>query len=290
MSGWPQEVHWTGARRRDASRSVIITITSDATGENHPPVAQANVSMNGVWPYEAQFQDEPDPNTYLWSTSTDPDGDPLGYEWRDETGRLLSTSDGVDHALLLPGTHTISLTVRDGRGGVSQSAVGVQVLPYEEIYIGMGYKEWTQGQWHETNLTDSWVVIGDTNSSAPKAAAPLASPTSYAELGFVADPTQEYKLWIRLRAENGYWGNDSAWVQFTGATDASGNPVFRTGTTSGLAVNLEECSGCGIAGWGWRDDAWGSPGIISSTASSNAIMPAPMITRLRRCKRVADLC
>jgi hypothetical protein len=30
------------------------------------------------------------------------------------------------------------------------------------------------------------------------------------------------------------------------------------GTTSGLAVNLEECSGCGESGWGWEDDGWGA--------------------------------
>ncbi len=248
-----------------ATATLTVTITSDATGVNNAPVAQANVSMNGVWPYEAQFQDEPDPNTYVWSTSTDPDGDPLGYEWRDETGRLLGTDSWVDHAHLVPGTHTITLTVRDGRGGVSQDAVSVQVLPYEEINISMGYKEWTQGQWHETNLTDNWVVIGDTNNSAPKVTTPLAAPASYAELGFVADPTLEYKLWVRLKAENDYWGNDSVWVQFSGAADAAGNPVFRTGTTSGLMVNLEECSGCGLSGWGWRDDAWGTAGAMSGT-------------------------
>ena len=23
-------------------------------------------------------------------------------------------------------------------------------------------------------------------------------------------------------------------------------------------MNLEECSGCGISGWGWEDDGWGA--------------------------------
>jgi len=47
-------------------------------------------------------------------------------------------------------------------------------------------------------------------------------------------------------------------VQFSGSTDAAGNPAYRQGTTSGLAINLEECSGCGESGWGWEDDGWGS--------------------------------
>ena len=25
-----------------------------------------------------------------------------------------------------------------------------------------------------------------------------------------------------------------------------------------LAVNLEECLGCGVSGWGWEDDGWGA--------------------------------
>ena len=30
----------------------------------------------------------------------------------------------------------------------------------------------------------------------------------------------------------------------------------RIGSSSGLAVNLEECANCGISGWGWEDDGW----------------------------------
>jgi hypothetical protein len=97
----------------------------------------------------------------------------------------------------------------------------------------------------------------DPNRRAPKSAAPAAATENYVQVEFVADPTQTYKLWVRLKAENDYWGNDSVWLQFSGATDVSGNPIYRTGTTSGLAVNLEECSGCGISGWGWRDERWG---------------------------------
>jgi hypothetical protein len=75
------------------------------------------------------------------------------------------------------------------------------------------------------------------------------------------DPTQTYKLWVRLRAENNNWANDSIWLQFSGATDPAGRPVHRVGSTSGMAVNLEECSGCGISGWGWEDDGWGGRNV-----------------------------
>jgi hypothetical protein len=54
-------------------------------------------------------------------------------------------------------------------------------------------------------------------------------------------------------------------VQFSDASDSAGHAVYRMGTTSGLAVNLEECSGCGVSGWGWEDDGWGAvdkPGVL----------------------------
>jgi hypothetical protein len=47
-------------------------------------------------------------------------------------------------------------------------------------------------------------------------------------------------------------------VQFSGATDVAGAARYRIGTSSGLAVNLEECANCGISGWGWEDDGWGA--------------------------------
>jgi hypothetical protein len=96
------------------------------------------------------------------------------------------------------------------------------------------------------------------NANAPKLGEALASPDDRMEMGFLADPTQEYKLWIRLKAEGDSWANDSVFVQFTGAQDASGRAVYEIGTTSALAVNLEECSNCGESGWGWEDDGWGA--------------------------------
>jgi hypothetical protein len=218
-----------------------------------------------------QFQDMPDPQTSMFSSSTDPDGDTLTCEWRNAAGQLVTTNCGWDTATspaLRPGTHTFTLTVRDGRGGESSATASVTVTHVEEIVIaGSGYKELVQGtEWEEFEEPDAvHLVVRDLDGGAPKVNAPLASPASYVDYGFVADPTLEYKLWIRVKAQNNYWGNDSIWVQFGGATDAAGNAMFRNGTTSGLAVNLEECNGCGVSGWGWRDDAWGASGVMSST-------------------------
>lgn len=86
--------------------------------------------------------------------------------------------------------------------------------------------------------------------------APLASPSQYLEASFQADAAQTYHVWLRLRATaNSKW-NESVWVQFTNALTVVGAVQWRIGSTSGLLVNLERCSGCGVSGWGWQDRAW----------------------------------
>ncbi|MGE3510396.1 MAG: hypothetical protein AB7N65_16120 [Vicinamibacterales bacterium] len=46
--------------------------------------------------------------------------------------------------------------------------------------------------------------------------------------------------------------------------DPDGTPLWRIGSTSALLVNLEDCSGCGVSGWGWQDKAWwqGQPPLV----------------------------
>ena len=92
---------------------------------------------------------------------------------------------------------------------------------------------------------------------AAKISTALAAPATYAELLFVAEAGRPYRLWMRGRALGNYWGNDSIHVQFSDSVDGAGNPAFRIGTAGSAVVNLEDCSGCGIRGWGWQDNGWG---------------------------------
>jgi hypothetical protein len=39
--------------------------------------------------------------------------------------------------------------------------------------------------------------------------------------------------------------------------NANNAPMWRIGTTSAAEYNLEDCSGCGLSGWGWQDNGWG---------------------------------
>jgi hypothetical protein len=64
-------------------------------------------------------------------------------------------------------------------------------------------------------------------------------------------------LWLRGKADLNSWANDSVFVQFSSSATAAGAPTALIGSTSSWTVNLEDCSGCGVAGWGWQDNGWG---------------------------------
>ena len=96
------------------------------------------------------------------------------------------------------------------------------------------------------------------NAGAAKVVTALASPVHYFEMTFTAEAGRPYRLWLRGRADGNAWNNDSVHVQFSGSVDASGAAVYRIGTAGSTEFNLESCSGCGLSGWGWEDNGWGS--------------------------------
>jgi hypothetical protein len=202
-----------------------------------------------------------DDGAAVWADGSDPDMHELIYEWRDGSGRIAGYGQGLtvlgDQP---PGTYTFTVTASDGRGGSASATATVTVLPYKEINLWPASYAALSGAW--TRVDDPTAAGGarlqHPDAGAPKLNTPLASPTHYFEVAFRADPTQTYKLWIRGKAERNAWSNDSVFVQFTGSTDAAGNSRWRLGTTDALAVNIEECSGCGLSGWGWEDDGWGA--------------------------------
>ena len=62
----------------------------------------------------------------------------------------------------------------------------------------------------------------------------------------------------RSSRDDGYYGNDSLSVQFSGAVDASGNAIDRIGTTASAGVVLEDGRDAVISNWGWSDANYGS--------------------------------
>ena len=106
------------------------------------------------------------------------------------------------------------------------------------------------------------------DAGAPKVTTPLATPANYVELTFNAEAGRGYRLWFRGRAQNDSYNNDSAYAQFDKSVDANGTAVNRIGTTQAVPLILEECSGCGVAGWGWSDNGYGGFGPLIYFAAS----------------------
>nr|MBA3639302.1 PKD domain-containing protein [Acidobacteriota bacterium] len=115
----------------------------------------------------------------------------------------------------------------------------------------------------------SGMAVENADFQQPKLTTALASPGSYVEATFRAAQGVPYRIWIRMRAASDAWTNDSIFVQFSGAVDASGNAVNRIGSTSAMGVVLEEGGGAGVLGWGWADGGYGTLGdpiYFNSTA------------------------
>ena len=103
------------------------------------------------------------------------------------------------------------------------------------------------------------------NAGAPKVTSPLASPINYVDIDwFMPDPTLEYKLWIRGRADGNHGANDSVFVQFSHAADAAGSALYRIGTDVRAGGEPRAVLRLWHLRLGWEDDGWGAvdrPGV-----------------------------
>jgi hypothetical protein len=99
--------------------------------------------------------------------------------------------------------------------------------------------------------------IWNPNKTAGKIREPLANPANYFEIPFQAEAGVAYHLWVRGKAHKDKRVNDAVIVQFSHSVDAAAAPTYRIGTTSGTPVNLADCNGCHLSGWGWQDNGWG---------------------------------
>ena len=57
------------------------------------------------------------------STSSDPDGDALTFEWNFGDGGSLGSGAVVTHTYSTPGRYTAVVTVREGRGGTATASI-----------------------------------------------------------------------------------------------------------------------------------------------------------------------
>jgi len=186
------------------------------------------------------------------------------------TYRFSSPGQLMNDSVILPASSTgPAPTPTPTPGPVTASNV---VIWASDVPSSNVHGSWTK---ETNNSAAGQVALRHPDQGAAKLLAPLASPTNYFDVNFPAVAGQPYRLWIRGRADGDYWGNDSVYAQFSGSLDSSGTSNYRIGTTDGLVVNLEDCSGCGLQGWGWQDDGWGigvyGPLIYFSTTGTQTL-------------------
>jgi len=220
---------------------------------NLPPLVSLTASTtSGAGPLSVQFT----------GIASDPDGTIASYHWDFGNGQT-STTQSPAHTYQSAGSYTARFTATDNSGASASASVVITVtIPPQtssEIIMYAAEAPVKAGGW--TAVADATAAGGSrihlADAGTPKLGAPLASPTKYFEMTFNAVAGTPYRLWIRGKAQNDFYGNDSIWVQFSGSVTSAGAATYRIGTTSGADINLEDCSGCGLSGWGWQDNGWG---------------------------------
>jgi endonuclease/exonuclease/phosphatase family metal-dependent hydrolase len=153
-----------------------------------------------------------------------------------------------------------------GSGSSSTTTSGTVVSPDSrgDITLTPDHVTTRAGKWTVQNNSGalSGKVIRHPDAGAPKINNASSSPADYFEMRFHAEAGKPYRIWLRGRADNDHWANDSVFVQFSGSVTKSGSATWRIGTTSSTEINLEECSGCGLPGWMWANNGWGHRGVL----------------------------
>ena len=157
------------------------------------------------------------------------------------------------------GAADVVVTNSDAQSGTLAGGFTYNTPPPAEIVLYASEAPVRAGNWNV--VADATAAGGsrlhNTNLGAPKLTNALASPAHYFELTFNAQAGVPYRLWVRSKADSNYWGNDSYFIQFSGSVTQGGAAQWRIGTTDSTVINLEDCSGCGLSGWGWQDNGWG---------------------------------
>jgi hypothetical protein len=227
----------------------------------------------------------------ITADAADPDGSVLRVEFL-VNGTTVNTDVAAPWSAVwtttATGSHTLTARAYDNAGAVTVSpAVRVTV---QEPPSGSGEDVvlWAS----EATTALNWVATPDLSAAGgsrlqnpdaglPKVTAAAASPTGYFEMTFQALSGRGYRLWIRGKALSNGTSNDSVHVQFDASLDAAGAPAYRIGTASSVSDILEECIGCGLSGWGWQDNGWGSAGALGPLIYFQSSGPQRMRVQVR---------
>ena len=198
---------------------------------NNPPVAKAGEDQNDVVCTSCCATEV----TLDGTSSSDPDGDPLTYTWR-ENGEIICepTEDPTCKVTLACGSHTIELTVDDSKGGTDTDEVIVEVVDTTPPTLSLTLSPdmlWPPN--HKMVDIQATVTVADICDAAPSVV--LASITSDEPDNGLGDGDKPNDIQgaefgtadvgFRLRAERSGNGDGRAYAVTYTATDASSNSV-----------------------------------------------------------------
>jgi hypothetical protein len=181
--------------------------------------------------------------------------------------QLSATSPAADY-----GT-TLTQVTTDRQGTARAQGTAYDVGAYERVVSTTSPDPTSSGEivlhaWR-AQAVGNWQVVSDPAAAGgarmtsidlqgiPLTSKALEKPIDYFEMTFNAEAGRPYRLWVRGIAAANAATNDSVFVQFTNSQTEGAIPMYRIGTKSGAIVNLEDCTGCGIQGWGWQDNGSG---------------------------------
>lgn len=177
---------------------------------------------------------------------------------------LATTSAANDTGITLPEVVTDRDGTRRPQGVAYDVGAYERVVPVTSPDPGAS-AEVVLHAWRAIRTVGNWQVVTDASAAGGarmasldlrgrKAASLKQANSDYFEMTFDAEAGRPYRLWIRGLADGNHTGNDSIFVQFTGAVDEAGSPVYRIASSSAAVVTLEDCPKCGLDGWGWQDN------------------------------------
>jgi PKD repeat protein len=203
------------------------------------------------------------------SNASDADGQVVAFSWSFGDGDS-SSLPAVSHTYQAAGTYTARLTVTDNQGATATASVVINVSnpppppppppsTSVDVVLYTSGARLKGGNWKfvADSTAAGGVRVRNQDLGAAMVNTPIANPKSFFEMTFFAESGKPYRLWVRGKADNNSPNNDSVYVQFSGSQNANGSPVYRIGTTSGTAINLEDFTNFGLSGWGWQDNGWG---------------------------------
>ncbi|MCL4822202.1 MAG: PKD domain-containing protein [Vicinamibacteria bacterium] len=167
------------------------------------------------------------------SGTHDPDEEPVTYAWREEGEQTIAETATLTRVLPV-GTHELTLTVRDSRGGEASDALTVTVTEAPPTFVS----EYTTGTWSGCSGEESWTCLSEGQSGCSR---PGTQTRTVTPVAWTADPASEATEPPSSQTctettpgyvsayEVGAWGGCAGTQSWT-CTSASGTGCSRPGT------------------------------------------------------------